>query len=61
MYSLLEFLNSSLYSKLNIYIYIYIASVFVITLPIKCALYMVAMDFESNVLHKKAMQLVVLQ
>lgn len=57
MYSLLEFLNSSLYSKLNIYI----ASVFVITLPIKCALYMVAMDFGSNVLHKKAMQLVVLQ
>lgn len=57
MYSLLEFLNSSLYSKLNIYI----AIVFVITLPINCALYMVAKDFGSNVLHKKAMRLVVLQ
>lgn len=57
MYSLLEFLNSSLYSKLNIYI----AIVFVITLPINCALYMVAMDFGSNVLHKKGMHLVVLQ
>lgn len=57
MYSLLEFLNSSLYSKLNIYI----AIVFVITLPINCALYMVTKDFGSNVLHKKAMQLVVLQ
>lgn len=51
MYFLLDFFNSSLYSKLNIYI----VSVFVIILLINCVLYMVVMDFGLNVLYKKVM------